>query len=62
MPKGCAAIQRDLDRLIKWAERNLKKFSKQKCEVLLLGRNNASITWGPTSRNVGWQEKKWGSW
>lgn len=45
MPKACAAIQRDLDRLMKWAKRNLKKFSKWKCKVQLLGRNNASVSW-----------------
>ncbi|KAJ7413890.1 hypothetical protein WISP_87826 [Willisornis vidua] len=37
---GCAALQTDLDRLERWAEKNLQKFSRGKCRVLHLGRNN----------------------
>jgi len=39
-PGGCPAIQRDLDRLKKWADRNPTKINQEKYGVLHLGRKN----------------------
>lgn len=40
MPDGCTAIQRDLDRLEKEADRNLLKLNKGKGKLLPLRKNN----------------------
>ncbi|GAB0176081.1 mitochondrial enolase superfamily member 1 [Grus japonensis] len=39
-PGGCAAIQKDLNRVRKWADGNLMQLNKGQCNVPQLRRNN----------------------
>jgi len=60
-PEGHAAIQRDLDRLEKWADRNLIKFHKGKYQVLHLRSNNPmhQYTLGSTTCKAALQKSTW---
>ncbi|KAK4805211.1 hypothetical protein QYF61_011482 [Mycteria americana] len=62
MPEGGAAIQGDLARLEKWAERNLTKFSKEKWYVLPLGRSNPRHRYalGATRLEISLEQGPWG--
>lgn len=40
MPRGCAAVQEDMEGLQKWAQRSLMESSKGKCKVLHMVRKS----------------------
>ena len=58
-PECHAAMQRDLNRLEKWADWNLMKFNRGNCKVLHLRRNNPMHKYmvGPTVWRTAWQRR-----
>lgn len=47
-PDNHAVIQRNLDRLEKWAGKNFKKFNKEKSKILYLGRKKPRHQYSPS--------------
>lgn len=59
-PDGCAAMQKNRNRLKKWVT-GISRCSRKKCQVLPLGRSNPmyQAKLGPTNWKLAWHKKLW---
>ena len=56
--EDCQRLQRDIDRMQKWAEKWQKEFNPEKCEVVYFGRTNSKAEYNVNGRILGSVEEQ----